>query len=174
MKKILLIFLTLLLCNGCADPRNDYFVLSVDDYTLAPGYDNVEYLRLAFELDVKDTLQPEEKLSDVELNLWKYYVGDIELTNPKKKEISSNEAVLTRLDLFVGNTPAESYALNGTILDRSVKKNCEMFGGEYIERNGYACVIGQKTHSQDNIVILSGDILNEDQDELHRIQIYVE
>ncbi len=174
MKKILLIFLVLFLCNGCADPRNDYFVLSIDDYTLAPGYDNGEYIRLAFDMDVKDTLQPEEKLEDVELHLWKYYVGDIELVNPKKKEISSDEAVLKRLDLFVGNMPVESYALNGTKLDQSVKKNCEMFGGEYIERNGYACVIGQKVHGQDNIVILSGDILNIDQDELHRIQIYVE
>ena len=125
-------------------------------------------------MDIKDTLEAKERLEDVELNLWKYYVGTIDLANPKKKQISSDEAVLQRLDLFVGNLPAEQYAIDEIVLSSSVKENCRNLGGEYIERNGYACVIGKKVHGQDNIVILSGDILNIDQDELHRIQIYVE
>ncbi|MBQ2582957.1 MAG: hypothetical protein II577_03550 [Erysipelotrichaceae bacterium] len=174
MKKILLILLTIFLCNGCADPRSDYYVLSIDDYTLTPGYDDAEYLRLAFDMDIKDTLEPGERLEGVDLDLWKYHVCTIDLVNPKKKSVPSDEAVLQKLDLFVGNLPAEKYAIDGIVLSSSVKENCQNLGGEYIERNGYACVIGKKVHGQDNIVILSGDILNIDQDELHRIQIYVE
>ena len=54
-----------------------------------------------------------------------------------------------------------------------MKKNCETFNGEYIERNGYACAFGKNVHGRDSIVILYGDILGIDQDELSHLEIYV-
>ena len=49
-----------------------------------------------------------------------------------------------------------------------------MFKGEFIERNGYACVIGQVVNNHNNVIILSGDYLGIDQDELSRIEVFVE
>ena len=67
-----------------------------------------------------------------------------------------------------------TYKLDGIELSSSVKENCRMFDGEYIERNGYACLITRQVDQKLNVVILHGDILNMDQDELSRIEIYVE
>ena len=49
-----------------------------------------------------------------------------------------------------------------------------MFEGEYISRNGYACAFGKNVHGKKNVVVLYGDILAMDQDELSHMEIYVE
>ena len=43
MKKLLIIFIAILLV-GCATKREEYYVLSFDDKSIAVGYDNVEVL----------------------------------------------------------------------------------------------------------------------------------
>ena len=61
MKKLLIIFFCLFLCS-CRPEREDYFVLEFDDYSLAVGYDDVNYLKLVFEADLPDeeTISPDD------------------------------------------------------------------------------------------------------------------
>lgn len=174
MRKIAVLILSLIILCSCGSPRNDYYVFSFDDYTIAPGYDDVEFLKLVFDVDVKDTLEAKETLSDVDVNIWRYYVCSVDLMNTKNRSISVDRALVTKMDFFVGNMPVDTFKINDTILSGSVKNDCKTLKGELIERNGYACVLSQKAHGKTNVLILSGDIMNLDQDELHRIQIYVE
>ena len=66
MKKLLIIFFCLFLCS-CRPEREDYFVLEFDDYSLAVGYDDVNYLKLVFEADLPDEMEANEELKDIEM-----------------------------------------------------------------------------------------------------------
>ncbi len=173
MKKCIFLLLCLLLCS-CRPEREDYFVLDLDDYSLAPGYDNVAYLKLVFEADLPENMASEETLKEIEMTFWGDYFAEIDLYNPTEKEIPIDEAILCGLDFYLPNTGMSEFKLDGIELSSSVKENCRIFDGEYIERNGYACLITRQVDEQLNVVILHGDILNLDQDELSRIEIYVE
>lgn len=173
MKKLLLVLFCLLLCS-CRPEREDYFVLAFDDYSLAVGYDDVNYLKLVFEADLPEELQPQETVKDIETTFWGNYFADIDIRNPIDETISPDDAVVVGLDLYLSNTGMGTYKLDDIELSGSVKDNCKAFDGEYIERNGYACLITRQVDQKLNVVILHGDILNADQDELSRIEIYVE
>ena len=173
MKKIVVFIILLTMLCSCSS-RNSYYVFSFDDYTLAPGYDNVEFLKIAFDVDVKDSFEAKEIIKDVEVNTWKYYLCSVDLANTKNRTISSDKAIVTRMDFFLGNMPIDSYKINGVELTKSVKQDCKTLKGELIERNGYACLVSKKVDGKTNVLILSGDVINLDQDELHRVQIYVE
>jgi len=173
MKKIVVFIILLIMLCSCSS-RNSYYVFSFDDYTLAPGYDNVEFLKIAFDVDVKDSFEAKETIENVEVNTWKYYLCSVDLVNTKNRTISSDKAIVTRMDFFLGNMPIESYKINGIELTKSVKQDCKTLKGELIERNGYACLVSKKVDGKTNVLILSGDVINLDQDELHRVQIYVE
>ena len=173
MKKLLLIIFCILLCS-CRPERDDYFVLDFDEYSLAVGYDDVNYLKLVFEADLPEEMEANEILKDVEMSFWGNYFADIDLKNPIDETISPDDAVITGLDLYLPNAGMTTYKLDGIELSSSVKENCKAFDGEYIERNGYACLITRQVDDTLNVVILHGDILNADQDELSRIEIYVE
>ena len=175
MKKLIFVFACILLCSYTPSPeREDYFVFSFDDYSLAVGFDDVEYLKLVFDVEVPEVLGAGESLNNLEMTFWGRYFGDVDIANSTDKEIPIDQAVITGLDLYLPNVGMETYKLGDTQLSSSVKENCQMFHGEYIERNGYACVITRQIEDQLNVVILHGDILNMDQDELARIEIYVE
>ena len=175
MKKLLIVLACILVCSCTKAPeREDYFVFSFDDYSLAAGFDDVNYLKLVFDVEVPETMAAKESIKDLEMDFWGQYFGDVDIANLTEKELPSGQAIITGLDLYLPNVGMEIYKLGETELSKSVKENCEMFDGEYIERNGYACVITRQIEEQLNVVILHGDILNEDQDELARIEIYVE
>ena len=62
MKKLILIPLLLLLCSCDVVLREDYYVFSFDDFTIAPGYDNVDFMRLVFDVrNSKYTLESKEE-----------------------------------------------------------------------------------------------------------------
>ena len=63
MKK-LLILLLVLMCCGCQAKREDYYVLHFDDYSLTPGYDNAEYVKLVYTFDIPEEYVLSEKSSD--------------------------------------------------------------------------------------------------------------
>ncbi|MBR4461264.1 MAG: hypothetical protein IKS51_01615 [Erysipelotrichaceae bacterium] len=148
--------------------------MAFDDYSLAVGYDDVNYLKLVFEADLPEELQPQETVKDIETTFWGNYFADIDIRNPIDETISPDDAVVVGLDLYLSNTGMGTYKLDDIELSGSVKDNCKAFDGEYIERNGYACLITRQVDQKLNVVILHGDILNADQDELSRIEIYVE
>ena len=174
MKKLILIPLLLLLCSCDVVLREDYYVFSFDDFTIAPGYDNVDFMRLVFEVrNSKDTLESKEEEKDIDVFFWNEYMGKIDIINDTKKPVSVEEATVSRFELYLDNIPFDTLKLNDIELSESVKTNCEAFGGEYIQRNGYACAFGQKSHGKDNVVILYGDILALDQDKLSHLEIYV-
>jgi hypothetical protein len=171
MKKILLALSLLLLC-ACTH-REDYYVFSFDDYSITPGYDDVSFLDIAFDLDVPESLEGYEKISDINMTFFGKYFGDVDLYNPTKKAIDIKDAKLSRLTLYFSQLADHTFKIDDIELEKSIKKNCEIFNGEYIVRNGYACAIGKKVHGMDNIIILYGDIYAMDQDELNHLEIYV-
>ncbi len=176
MKKLFLILLLSVLISGCTRPieREDYYIFSFDDFTIAPGYDDVEYMRLIFDVELPETIEAQQLLKDREVFFWNTYLADIDVLNGTKKPISSDQAGVSRLVFYLSNYPDVPYRLSGIELKDSVKENCETFGGEYIERNGYACAFGKKVGKKKNIVILYGDLFAVDQDKLDHIEIYVE
>ncbi|MBQ3295763.1 MAG: hypothetical protein IJH00_04735 [Erysipelotrichaceae bacterium] len=172
MKKFLLALSLLLLCS-CVH-REDYYVFSFDDYSITPGYDDVSFLDIAFDLDVPDSLEGNEKLKSVNMTFFGKYFGDVDLYNPTNKAIDIKDGKLSRLVLYFSQLTDHTFKIDGVDLEKSIKKNCEIFNGEYIVRNGYACAIGKKVNGKDNVIILYGDIYAMDQDELNHLEIYAE
>ena len=154
--------------------REDFYIFSFDDFTIAPGYDDIEFIRLIFDCDLPDHLSAGETLKDQDLFFWNSYFADIDITNQKKEEIEIDQALVTRLIFYLSNYPASVYKIGDIELSESVRENCSIFEGEYIERNGYACAFGKKSAGRDNVVILYGDIFGIDQDKLDHVEIYVE
>ncbi len=172
MKKILLALSLLILCS-CTH-REDYYVFSFDDYTITPGYDDVSFLDIAFDLDVPESLAGYEKLKDVRMTFFGKYFGEADLFNPTSKPIDIKDAKLEKLTLYLSQLSDHTFMIDGIELVESIKENCETFNGEYVVRNGYACVIGKIVHGKNNIIRLFGDIYAKDQDELNHLEIYVE
>lgn len=170
MKKFILALLLIL--TACSS-REGYYELSIDDYSVMVGYDDAEYIDIAFDYDLKDTLQPYETVSDVDIYLFDQLLGVGEFTNNTKKEIDSNKAILTKLTVYLNDVPGRQFRINKEILNTSVKNNCEKYSGTYIEKNGYACVIQTQNKNDLNVIELYGDYLNLDQDQLDHLSIYV-
>ncbi|MBR4485297.1 MAG: hypothetical protein IKO97_08820 [Erysipelotrichaceae bacterium] len=174
MKKLFLIILLVMLCGCDVELREDYYVFSFDDFTVAPGYDHVDFMRLVFDVrNSKTQLESKETEKDIEVYFWDDYMGKIDIENEDKKPIGVDDATVTRYEFYLDNIPFGRFKINDIELSESVKENCAYFNGEYIERNGYACAFGQKSHGKDNVVILYGDILAIDQDKLSHLEIYV-
>ena len=174
MKKLLLLLMSVLLLSGCTSEREDYYIFSFGDYTIAPGYDDVEYTRLIFELELPETLEAQQTLEKREVYFWDRYLADINIGNDSKKQIPIEKGKVTKLAFFLSNYPDVVYKIDDIELSSSVKENCEKFAGEYIERNGYACAFGKTVGKKNNIVVLYGDIFAVDQDKLDHVEIYVE
>lgn len=172
MKK-LLILLLVLMCCGCSAKREDFYVLHFDDYSLAPGYDNAEYVKLVYTFDIPETLEPGQSY---ETGLYSFgkHLGDAVFTNYTKKEISSDKAILSKLSLFFRENPYYLYSIDDYELSPYVSENNEHFNGEYIKRDGTASVFGKMVGKKKNVIILQGDIYGMDQDEIYRITISVE
>lgn len=171
MKKLLAILLCFLLCACNSQERNDYYVISFDNYTIAVGYDNLEYLSIIFDFDYKDNLEGYEEINDIPIKFLGNYFGKVSFKNNNKKPKEASEATLTSMTFYLKDSNASSFKINDQKLDSSIIKNCETFNGELIERNGYACVIEQEVNGIDNAIIMYGDISNIVQDSLDRIEI---
>ena len=172
MKKILLALSLLILCS-CVN-REDYYVFSFDDYSITPGYDDVSFVDIAFDLNVPDQLEGFGKLKDVRMTFFGKYFGEIDLINPTNKPIDIKDAKVSKLTLYLSQLADYTFRINGVELERSVKDNCIIFNGEYVVRNGYACLIGKKVNAKKNYIVLYGDIYAMDQDELNHLEIYAE
>lgn len=163
----------LVLLTACAS-RQDFYELSIDDYSITIGYDNGEYLDLTFDYDIKEELNENEVVKDVNMYLMNDLLGVGEFTNPKNKAKSYKECILSKLTVYVNDLGGRSFKLNGEPLDDSISNNCAKYQGTYIQKNGCACVIETNNKGKHNVVELYGDYLNIDQDKLDHIVIYVD
>ena len=172
MKKLSIILLILLLLCGCSS-RSDYFDLGIDDYSITVGYDDCEYLKLAYDFDVKQQLAEKQVIDDVNIYLFDDLLGVGQITNPKNKVIENKDGILSKLVVYLNDLNGRKLKLNSQELDESIKTNCDSFNGTYVEKNGYACIIENNVDDKLNVVELYGDYLNIDQDKLDHIVIYV-
>ena len=170
MKKII-VLLCLILCS-CSF-REDYYTLSVDGYKFTVGYDNVEYLKTTFSLDIKDELIENECIEDINVYSFGDYFCSVDIINNTDKPISSNKAIISKLVLYCNDVGERTFMIDDIELDDSVSSNCEKFSGTKIERNGIACVLESTKSGQLNVIELHGDILASDQDKLDHIVMYV-
>ena len=162
----------LALCS-CAK-REDYYVFSFNDYSITPGYDDVSFTRIAFDLNTPDTLEAYEELKEIDLRFRNSYFGSVDIMNPTNKQIDTKDGSIQKLTIYFNQLADYTFRIDGIELLDSVRENCDLFKGEYVERNGYACAFGKKVHGRKNIVILYGDIFAQDQDQLSHLEIYVE
>ena len=170
MKKLLILLLIVLF--GCT-LKSDHYKLSIDDYSVTVGYDKSKFLDIAYDFELPEKLQANETINDVYIYLFDELLGVGSFTNKKNSEISSDEACLSSITVYLNDLPNRVFKINDEPLDESIKTNCEKFNGKYIEKNGYACVIENENTSELNAIELHGDYLNEDQDLLDHITIYI-
>ncbi len=91
---------------------------------------------------------------------------EYKISNVNKKD------VVTKITYYIDDLESEVY-INGYSIE-SIKETCEHFSGDYIEKNGHACVFGKMVNGYENYVILYSDILSDDLDKVDRIEIYYE
>ena len=161
------------MCFGCSPKRENYYVLYFDDYSLTPGYDNAEFVKLVYDFEIPDTLEANQSY-ETALYSFGRHLGDVTFTNYKNKAISSDKAILSKLSLFFDENPYYSYRLDDYYLSEYVSENSSHFNGEYIQRDGTACVFGKMVGKRKNVVIIQGDIFGHNQDQIYRITISVE
>lgn len=166
MKKIVVLLILLLMLSGCTS-RKDFDVISIDDYSITVGYDDVEFLNIAFNLKLPETLKKNEVIESIDLNAYSSRLGEVEITNPKNKDVSIEKGIVTKATFYIQELEGKKLRINDTSLSSSVKENCNSFNGEYVKNNGYACIIDNKKDT----IILYGDLLEVDQDKLYRIEI---
>ena len=130
MKKLFSVLLISILLCGCVSQREDFYIFSFDDLTITPGYDNIEFMRLIFDVDLPDHLSGAQTLKDQDLFFWNSYFGSIDVSNPEKEEIEINEAVVSRLIFYLSNYHASVYKIGNIELSDSVKENCRIFEGK--------------------------------------------
>ena len=165
MKKTLIILLTFILI-ACAPEEKDYYNFYIDDYSITVGYDNDEYLKNVF--DFEDiVLNENETKENIDLQLLGKHFGNINLINYKKKNI------VTYFEFNIKDY-GSSYKIDDSTLDKSIKTNCDLLGGEYINKNNVnACIIQKQVGNKTNALIMYGDLLNDDLDELSKIEIHI-
>ena len=171
LKRIILLLSIFLLCS-CSF-KSDYFTLYVDDYSFTVGYDNIEYLKYTFDLDVEDTLEANQTIKDINVYSFDKLFCKVDIENLKDKTINSDDAIISKLTLYCLDVGDRTYKINDTVLDKFVTSDCDKFNGNLIKKNGYACIIEKQDKDKMSVIELHGDILNLDQDKLDHIVIYV-
>ncbi|MBR0462622.1 MAG: hypothetical protein IJJ00_07915 [Erysipelotrichaceae bacterium] len=142
MKKLLLLLLIVII-SGCAAKREDFYSLSFDGNDIAVGYDGTEML---------------DGVSGIDN--YAYYLNDKE------------EKIISRLVIYLDDLNDPLVYIDDYPLNKGIKESCADLDGELIEKNGYACFIGKEVYKRENYIILYGDILDDDIDEIDRIEAY--
>lgn len=174
MKRIISSILLMIILCGCELTRDSYYTFYFDDYSICVGYDNMEYMRLVFTDNLVNTIKKNETIKDVDVYFWNKYFSSIDVRNYYERSIDSNNAIVSKMDLYLENLGNRVYRIDDKVLSESIDENCKLFNGKLIQTNTKACVFGKRVNSQNNVVILYGDYLDLNQDRLHRIEIYVE
>lgn len=165
MKKIITLFL--LLCLFSCSNDNKYFSFFFDGYCINVGKDRVEDLKDSFEIDAKEQLDKKELLEDIEMKYYGRNFALISISNAHNKTISSDKAIISSFTYYFNDLPFNAYKIDGVLLSDSIKDNCDRLNGNYIQKNGYACLLVKKN----SVLTLYGDFLNINQDLLDHLQI---
>lgn len=173
MKRIISVILMILILCSCELTRDSYYTFYFDDYSITPGYDDMEYMRLVFNDNLPDKIDKNDYIENVDIYFWDRYFSSVDVRNYYSRKINSDKAVVTRLDFYLDNEPDRSYRIDDIELSDSITQNCEAFKGKLFENDYRGCVFGKRINDQDNVVILYADYLDLDKDKLHRIEIYV-
>ena len=139
MKKLLIILIAILLV-GCATKREEYYVLSFDDKSIAVGYDNVEVLE------------------GINIDSYSTYLN--------KKE----EEIINKVVIYVDDIGSLIY-LDDYPLNKGIKETCGDLKGEFINNNGYACVLEKDVDKGHDYIVIYGDILDDDINRIDRIEV---
>lgn len=102
------------------------------------------------------------------------YDQSVDETLPIEYSINTinKKDVVSKITYYVGDLDGDAY-INDYKLS-GIKESCDYFSGDYIEKNGHACIFGKRLNGHDNYVILYSDILSDDLDQIDRIEIYYE
>lgn len=143
MRKTISLLLILLIVSGCAAKPKHFYNLKIGEDIIVVGYDNPDIL------------------------YGKDYINSY-TTYLDKKENEHLESI----EIYVDDLPTSLIMLNEDVLSDSIENTCINLKGEFISKNGNACVLHKTVKKKDNYVILTGDILDDNPDKLDRIQIY--
>lgn len=118
-----------------------------------------EYYNLTFEnTTVAVGFDQVDILSELHVNSY--------TTHFNKKE----EEIVDYIEVYVNDLSSKDIYLNGYKLE-SIKNTCGNLNGKLVSNNGNACVLHNYLNDTENIVILYGNILNDNSDEIDRIEV---
>ena len=80
------------------------------------------------------------------------------------------EEIVDYIEIYVRDLSSKDVYLNDYKLT-SIKNTCKDLNGELVSNNGNACVLHNYLKDTENIVILYGDILSDNNDEVNRIEV---
>lgn len=139
MKKILIIFLCLILV-GCGNiKKEDLYLLNINGNEITVGYDDSSL--------VND------------------YVDEYTTM------ISDDKEVLDKMVVYVKDV--DGYiSIDNNVLGSSISETCSLLNGELTNNNGNVCLISKRVNKHDNYILIYGDILSDNLDEIDRIEVY--
>lgn len=150
MLKKIFVILILLFTTSCSIEKKDYYNFSIDNYKIVVGYDDSKYLKNAFEINNNELL----------------------LLNKHFANVGFNEDIISCFEFNLKDY-GSIFKIDDIELDKSIKNNCEMLNGEYFYKQTKGCIIQKQVGENTNAIIMYGDILNDDLDELSKIEIYI-
>ena len=99
-----------------------------------------------------------DALNDLHINSYTSHLN--------KKE----EEIIDYIEVYVKDLSSKDIFLNDYQI-KSVKDTCDDLNGELVSNNGNACVLHNYLKDTENIVILYGDILSDNNDKVNRIEV---
>lgn len=141
MKKILTLLLITFILFGCAPKKEEYYNLTFENVKVAVGYDSVDVI------------------DDLHVNSFNYHLD--------KKE----NKILDDLEIYVNDLNDNNIYIDDYKLGTSIKNTCTDLNGEIVSNNGNACVLHKTVGDFENVIIIYGNILNDDVDKIDRIEV---
>ena len=142
MKKLLVLLAIVVLLSSCKAKKEDYYNLTFEGTTVAIGYDNTDAISSINTIDSYD----------YEIN---------------KKE----EQILNHLVIYVDDLNEKSVLIDDYPLNKGITDTCTELNGELVENKGNTCALHKVVDDKNNIILLSGDILNDNVDKIDRIEV---
>ena len=145
MKKFLVLLAIVVLLSSCKAKKEDYYNLTFEGTTVAVGYDSTDSL---------------------------YNINSIDEYNYElnKKE----EQILNHLVIYVDDLNEKSVLIDDYPLNKGIIDTCTELNGNLVDNKGNTCVLHKVVDDKNNIILLSGDILNDNIDKIDRIEVNYE
>lgn len=88
------------------------------------------------------------------------------ITDKDEKEI------LDKIVVYIKDLNSPTITIDGLSITSSISETCELFNGELTNKNGYVCLISKRVKKHDNYILIYGDILSDNVDEVDRVEVY--